>query len=121
VSGQSRVQTGARAPERDPTRGVVQLPLARSRPAKKSDKQLDLPPDLPSTPAPPPTTKVLPMKLQIGDRFSTESGEREAVGRPYTSAGGKMVHARVQYMGQPATAVVWVWGAHERVAMKQAQ
>jgi len=28
-----------------------------------------------------------------GDRFSTESGEREVVGRPYSSTGGKMVHA----------------------------
>jgi hypothetical protein len=46
------------------------------------------------------------MQLQIGDRFSTESGEREVVGRPYTSGGGKTVHARVQYIGQPATAVV---------------
>src|ERR1700704_1534583 len=50
----------------------------RSNKEKKPAKQLDLPP----APAPPPTTKVLPMRLQIGDRFSTESGEREVVGRP---------------------------------------
>jgi len=59
------------------------------------------------------------MQIQIGDRFSTESGGREVVGRPYSSAGGKMVHARVQSIGQPATAVLWVWGAHERVAVKR--
>jgi len=85
------------------------------RPTKKPEKQLDLP----RAPAPSPTTKVLPMKLQIRDRFTTESGEREVVVRPYTSAGGKMVHARVQYIGQPTTAVLWVWGAPERVAVKR--
>jgi hypothetical protein len=58
-------------------------------------------------------------KLQVGDRFTTESGEREVIGRPYSSAGGKMVHARVQYIDQPATAVVWLWGAHERVSVKR--
>jgi hypothetical protein len=66
------------------------------RPAKKPEKQLDLPP----TSAPPPTTKVLPMRLQVGDR-------------------DKMVYARVQYIGQPATKVLWVWGAHERVAVRR--
>jgi len=90
--------------------------MAKPRSEKKRAKQLDLPP----APAPSPTTKVLPMKLQIGDRFSTESGEREVVGRPYTSAGGKMVHERVQYIGQPTTAVLWVWGAHERVSVRRA-
>jgi len=71
-------------------------------------------------PAPPPTTKVLPMQLKPGGRLTDATGEWEVVGRPYTSAGSKMVHARVQYIGQPATAVVWVWGAHERVSVKRA-
>jgi hypothetical protein len=39
----------------------------RSNKEKKPAKQLDFPP----APAPPPTTKVLPMRLQIGGRFST--------------------------------------------------
>ena len=65
------------------------------------------------------TTRVLPVQLKPGDCFSTESGEREVVGRPYTSAGGKMVHGRVQYIGQPATVALWVWGAHERVTVKR--
>ncbi len=30
-----------------------------------------------------------------------------------------MVHARVQYIGRPATAVLWVWGAHERVSVNE--
>jgi len=39
---------------------------------------------------------------------------------PRQSSDGKMVHARVQYIGQPAPAVVWVWGAHEKVSVKRA-
>jgi hypothetical protein len=29
----------------------------------------------------------------------------------------QMVHARVQYIGQPLPPVLWVWGAHERIAV----
>jgi hypothetical protein len=36
------------------------------------------------------------MELQVGDRFVDETREWEVVGRPYTSAGGKSAHARVQ-------------------------
>ena len=53
------------------------------------------------------------------DRFSTESGERAVVGRPYSSAGGKMVHARVQHVGNPARTTLWAWEAHERIAVKR--
>jgi len=59
------------------------------------------------------------MQLQPGDRFTTESGEREVVGCRYSSVCGKMVHARVQHIGQPATAVILVRGAHERVSVKR--
>src|SRR2546425_7030839 len=43
---------------------------------------------------------VLPMPLQIGDRITNETG-----GRPYTTAGGKISHARVQRVDQPASVV----------------
>jgi hypothetical protein len=46
--------------------------------------------------------------------------EWQVIGRPYSYAGGKMVHARVQYIWQPATVVVWVWGAHEKVSVRRA-
>jgi len=36
------------------------------------------------------------MQLQVGDRLTDATGEWEVVGRPYTTAGGKIVHARVQ-------------------------
>src|SRR3989442_2422126 len=58
--------------------------MARQRPKKKPD------------PAPPATRTVLPMQLQVADRFADETGEWEVVGRPYSTAGGKIVHARVQ-------------------------
>jgi len=49
------------------------------------------------------------MELQVGDRFSDETGEWEVVG-----------HARVQRVGQPADAEVRTWSAHERISVKRA-
>ena len=37
----------------------------------------------------PPTIRVLPMQLQIGDRLTDETGEYEMIGRPYATAVGK--------------------------------
>jgi hypothetical protein len=51
--------------------------MARQRPEKKRE------------PAPPATSRVLPVEFQVGDRFSDETGEWEVVSRPYTSAAGK--------------------------------
>jgi len=85
------------------------------RPAKKPEKQLVLP----STPASPPTLRILPTQLRIGDRLADETGEWEVVSRPQTTAGGKTVHVRVQRVGQPTTAAERVWGAHERVSVKR--
>jgi hypothetical protein len=51
-------------------------------------------------PEPPGTARVLPMQLQIGDRMTDSTGEWEVVGRPYTTAGGKNSHVRVQRGGQ---------------------
>src|SRR2546426_7498096 len=39
---------------------------------------------------------------------------------PYTSPGGKNVHARVRRVDQPATAEERTWGAHERIAVRRA-
>ncbi len=66
------------------------------RPAKKSDKQLDLP-------APPTTTQVLPMQLQIGDRLTDATGEWEVIGRPYTTNGGKNAHVGSSGRTSPAS------------------
>ena len=82
--------------------------MARPRPEKKPE------------PAPPAPRRVLPMELQVGDRFVDETGEWEITVRPYTSPGGKNVHARVRRMDQPATAEERTWGAHERIAVRRA-
>jgi len=63
--------------------------MAKPRPEKK--------------PAPPATRRVLTMQLQVGDRV-VETGEWAVVGRPYSTAGGKIVHARVQRIDQPPSA-----------------
>ena len=60
------------------------------------------------------------MELQVRDRLSDESGEWEVTVRPYTSPGGKTVHARVRRIDQPDTVEERSWGAHERVSVKRA-
>ena len=80
--------------------------MAKLRPEKKPE------------PAPP-TKRVLPMELQIGDRLVDETGEWEVTVRPYTSPDGKTVHARVRRVDQPDTVEERSWGAHERVAVRR--
>lgn len=65
-------------------------------------------------------TKILPMQLRIGDRLIDETGEWEVIGRPYTTAGGKTAHVRVQRVGQTGTTAIRTYGAHERVSAKRA-
>jgi hypothetical protein len=58
--------------------------MARPRPERKSE------------PAAPAASKVLPMELQVGDRLADETSDWEVIAPPYSTAGGRMVHARVQ-------------------------
>ena len=81
--------------------------MARARPEKKPAA------------AAPTTREVLPMQLQVGDRFVDATGEWEVISRSYTAAGGKSTHAHVRKVSQPATAEIRTWGAHERVAVKR--
>lgn len=39
------------------------------------------------------------MSLRPGDRLADEAGEWEVLGRPYSTGGGKTVHAWVQRVG----------------------
>jgi len=68
-------------------------------------------------PEPPGTIRVLPMQLQIGDRFSDESGEWEVIGRPYTTAGGKTSHVRVQRVDNPGVTETRLWGSYEKITV----
>ena len=61
------------------------------------------------------------MQLQPGDRLTDATGEWEVMGRPYTTAGGKNAHVRLQRVGQSGGVEVRTWGAHERVSVKRAR
>jgi hypothetical protein len=69
---------------------------------------------------PPAETRVLPMHLKVGDRLVDETGEYEAIGRPYTTAAGKNAHVRVQRVDNPDVTMTRTWAAHERVAVRPA-
>src|SRR5262245_43029848 len=58
---------------------------------------------------------VLPIHLQIGDRFSDALGEWEVTSRPYSTAGGKSVNASVRRVDQPSTGEDRIWVAHRRI------
>ena len=72
-------------------------------------------------PGPPkaPELRLLPLQLQIGDRFSTERGEWRVTGRPFTTAAGKNAHARAELVKQPTVTEIFLWGAHECVAVRR--
>ena len=71
-------------------------------------------------PEPPGTARVLPMQLKIGDGLNDESGEWEVIGRPYTTAGGKNSHVRVQRVNQPSVTEVKLWGSYEKTSVRRA-
>ena len=63
---------------------------------------------------------VLPRHLQVGDRFSDETGEWEVASRPRPTADGKSVHACVRGIALPASMEDRRWGAHERIRVTRA-
>jgi hypothetical protein len=65
------------------------------------------------------TARVLPMQLQIGDRMTDSTGEWQAVGRPYITAGGKTSHVRVQRVGNPGVTETRLWGSYEKVTVRR--
>jgi hypothetical protein len=65
-------------------------------------------------------TKILPMDLRVGDRLADERGEWEVIAPPYTTAGGRMVHARVQRINEPASWEIWSWDATKHISVGRA-
>lgn len=96
--------------------------MAKPRAEKKREKNGGAQPPLPGTrdSSTPTVTRILPMQLQVGDRLTDETGEWEVANRPHTTAGGKIAHARVRRIDQPAVVEERTWGAHERVEVKRA-
>ena len=82
--------------------------MARPKPEKKS------------TPAESAGRGVLPMELQVGDRLADETGEWEVIALPYTTAGGRIVHARVQKINEPASWEIRNWDALKRINVGRA-
>jgi hypothetical protein len=70
-------------------------------------------------PEPPGTARLLPMQLQIGDRMMDSTGEWQVVGRPYTTAGGKNSHVRVQRVDNPGVTETRLWGSYEKVTVRR--
>jgi hypothetical protein len=62
---------------------------------------------------------ILPMQLQVGDRYSDETGQWEVVSRPVSFRGGKSVRARVQVPGRPDTEREDTWEAHQRITVRR--
>lgn len=62
-------------------------------------------------------TKILPMDLRVGDHLADETGEWEVIAPPYTTAGGRIVHARVQLINEPASWQIRSWDALKRISV----
>src|SRR5262249_13594818 len=65
-----------------------------------------------------PVRRVLPIELQVGDRFVDVGGEWEVISRPYTATDGKSIHVHIRKVSQPATAEIRTWNAPEHVSVK---
>jgi hypothetical protein len=50
--------------------------------------------------------------------MTDSTGEWEVIGRPFTTAAGQNVHARVRKARQPELTDFRTWGAHEKVSIE---
>ena len=62
---------------------------------------------------------VLPMELQIGDRFTDQDFEWEVLTRPETLHGAKRLRARIQRPGLPESEREMTWPAHQHVEIRR--
>ena len=65
------------------------------------------------------TLLLLPMEIQVGDRFTDHDFEWEVLTRPAALHGGKNLRARIRRPGLPETEREMTWQAHERVAIRR--
>jgi hypothetical protein len=82
--------------------------MAKPRPSKKHEPQAGA------------DSKILPMELRVGDRLINETGEWEVIRQPYTTAGGRTVHARVQRINEPDSWEIRNWDASRRISVRRA-
>jgi hypothetical protein len=62
---------------------------------------------------------VLPMHIQVGDRFTDHGFEWEVLTHPTAMHGAKTLRARVVRPGLPETEREVSWQAHERVVVRR--
>jgi hypothetical protein len=67
------------------------------------------------------TASMLPMEIQIGDRFTDHDFEWEVVTHPGALHGGKSLRARIRRLGLPETERDMTWPAHVRVDIRRGQ
>ena len=67
------------------------------------------------------TLSLLPMEIQIGDRFTEGEFEWEVVTHPAGFQGGKSLRARIRRPGVPETEREIIWPAHVRVQIRRTQ
>jgi hypothetical protein len=65
------------------------------------------------------TLALLPMEIQIGDRFTDHRFEWEVLTHPAALHGGKSLRARIRRPGLPETEREMTWAAHERVEVRR--
>ena len=65
------------------------------------------------------TASMLPMEIQIGDRFTDHGFEWEVVTHPAVLHGAKSLRARIQRPGLPETERDMTWPAHVRVDIRR--
>ena len=66
------------------------------------------------------TRTTRPMLLRPRDRLIDEEGVWEVINRPWSTRGGKLIHATVQKPGEPSTRRDKRWGADERLIIRRA-
>jgi hypothetical protein len=73
----------------------------------------------PVVPKPPSgSASVLPMEIQVGDRFTDHGFEWEVLTHPAVLRGGKSLRARIRRPGLPEIEREVTWAAHERVEIQ---
>jgi hypothetical protein len=65
------------------------------------------------------TVSVLPMEIQVGDRFTDHDFEWEVLTHPAVLHGAKSLRARIQRPGLPESERDMTWPAHERVDIRR--
>jgi hypothetical protein len=67
------------------------------------------------------TLSLLPMEIQMGDRFTEGEFEWEVVTHPATFQGGKSFRAGIRRPGVPESETEMIWPAHVKVPMRRGQ